>query len=60
MNYYYFGQFFQETERIKKTSKRWSVKLKSMPVLERQEALLYAMAFVNSEMDVVYHRGGRL
>lgn len=58
-DYRYLGNSFRERERIKKKTKRWAGKLKAMPVLERQ-ALLYAMQSVQPEMDVMYHREGRL
>jgi site-specific DNA-adenine methylase len=42
-DYRYLGDNFRKRERIRNKSKRWALKLKSMPVLERQ-ALLAAMA----------------
>jgi DNA adenine methylase len=44
-DYRYLGNTFRERERIKRKSKRWAAKLKSMPVLERQ-ALLSAIHLV--------------
>ncbi len=44
-DYRYLGNTFRERERIKKKSKRWAAKLKSMPILERQ-ALLSAIHLV--------------
>lgn len=44
-DYRYLGSTFRERERIKRKSKRWVAKLKSMPVLERQ-ALLSAIHLV--------------
>ncbi|MDR4503199.1 MAG: DNA adenine methylase [Candidatus Scalindua sp.] len=41
-DYRYLGNNFRERERIKRKTKRWTAKLKSMPVLERQ-ALLFAI-----------------
>lgn len=41
-DYRYLGDTFRERERIKLRSKRWILRLKSMPVLERQ-ALLAAI-----------------
>jgi DNA adenine methylase len=51
-DYRYPGDSFRERERIKKKSERWVIKLKSMPVLERQ-ALLYAIQSVKSEINAV-------
>ena len=45
-DYRYLGDTFRERERIKKRSKRWVARLKTMPVLERQ-ALLSAISSVN-------------
>jgi DNA adenine methylase len=44
-DYRYLGSTFRERERIKRKSRRWAAKLKSMPVLERQ-ALLSAIHLV--------------
>lgn len=42
-DYRYLGEGFRERERIKRKKQRWTQRLKSMPVLERQ-ALLSALA----------------
>jgi DNA adenine methylase len=47
-DYRYLGNNFRERERIKKKSKRWVRRLKSMPVLERQ-ALLSAIHSVKED-----------
>lgn len=47
-DYRYLGNNFRERERIKKKSKRWVKRIKSMPVLERQ-ALLFAINEVEAK-----------
>jgi site-specific DNA-adenine methylase len=47
-DYRYLGDNFRQRERIKKKINRWTTKLKSMPILERQ-ALLYAMRKLNEK-----------
>jgi hypothetical protein len=46
--YRYLGNNFRERERIKRKTKRWTAKLQSMPILERQ-ALLCAMDVVREQ-----------
>ena len=50
-DYRYLGDNFRQREKIKNKSKRWVMRLKSMPVLERQ-ALLSAIRSVNSEVSI--------
>ena len=47
-DYRYLGDNFREREKIKRKSKRWAARYKSMPVLERQ-ALLSALQSVSDE-----------
>jgi site-specific DNA-adenine methylase len=47
-DYRYLGDNFREREKIKRKSKRWATRYKSMPVLERQ-ALLSALQSVSDE-----------
>ena len=47
-DYRYLGDNFREREKIKRKTKRWATRYKSMPVLERQ-ALLSALQAVNDE-----------
>ncbi len=47
-DYRYLGDNFREREQIRKKSKRWAAKLRSMPVLERQ-ALLAVMGAIKDE-----------
>lgn len=47
-DYRYLGDNFREREKIKRKSKRWLTRYKSMPVLERQ-ALLSALQAVTNE-----------
>lgn len=49
-DYRYLGNSFREREHIKKKSKRWVARLKSMPVLERQ-SLLHAIQSVKTEIS---------
>lgn len=46
--YRYLGNNFRERERIKRKTKRWTAKLQSMPILERQ-ALLSAIDVVREQ-----------
>ncbi|MCP4270600.1 MAG: hypothetical protein GY781_01355 [Gammaproteobacteria bacterium] len=46
--YSYLGNNFRERERIKRKTQRWTAKLQSMPILERQ-ALLSAMDMVREQ-----------
>ncbi|MCP4456906.1 MAG: DNA adenine methylase [Cytophagales bacterium] len=46
--YRYLGNNFRERERIKRKAQRWTAKLQSMPILERQ-ALLSAMDMVREQ-----------
>jgi hypothetical protein len=48
-DYRYLGATFRERERVKRKSKRWTARLKSMPVLERQ-ALLFAIESVKASL----------
>ena len=50
-DYRYLGNTFRERERIKKKTKRWVRRLKSMPVLERQ-ALLAALQSVKEDNKI--------
>jgi DNA adenine methylase len=47
-DYRYLGDDFRERERIKRKTKRWTAKLQSMPILERQ-ALLSAIDVVREQ-----------
>ncbi|KHE92565.1 MAG: hypothetical protein SCABRO_01680 [Candidatus Scalindua brodae] len=47
-DYRYLGSNFRERERIKRKTKRWTAKLQSMPILERQ-ALLSAIDVVREQ-----------
>jgi len=47
-DYRYLGDNFREREKIKLKLKRWTLRYKSMPILERQ-ALLSALKVVNNE-----------
>jgi site-specific DNA-adenine methylase len=47
-DYSYLGNNFRERERIKRKTKRWTAKLQSMPILERQ-ALLSAIDVVRGQ-----------
>ncbi|GAX61939.1 site-specific DNA methylase [Candidatus Scalindua japonica] len=46
--YRYLGNNFRERERIKRKTQRWTARLQSMPILERQ-ALLSAMDIVREQ-----------
>ena len=47
-DYSYLGDNFREREKIKRRTKRWSVRIRSLPLLERQ-ATLSAIQAVNKE-----------
>ena len=52
-DYRYLGNNFRERERIKKRSKRWVRRLKSMPVLEGQALLAAIHTVKEDKLDTI-------